>query len=250
MSRPDWSIVIPAYNEAALIPATIASIRSAWTTAWPQQAIEIIVCDNNSTDTTAETARASGAHVVAEPHNQIARARNTGAHAARGTWLMFVDADTHLSPDLIAEVRCLREQDEAQAGGARVTFDTGHLRPLPALVLAAWNTLSRAAGLAAGSFIFCRRADWEAIGGFDQSLYAAEEIDFSRRLKKHLRRARRGRFVICRTPVRTSARKLEWHTDGELLRLVPLAFQPWKWRRREACTFWYQRPADSPPVGN
>ena len=51
---------------------------------------ELMVCDNNSSDTTAAIARASGARVVFEPVNQIGRARNTGAAAATGEWLVFV----------------------------------------------------------------------------------------------------------------------------------------------------------------
>ena len=62
------------------------------------------MCDNNSKDRTAEIARAAGARVVFEPVNQIARARNAGAAAATGIWLVFVDADSHPSAALFDEV--------------------------------------------------------------------------------------------------------------------------------------------------
>ena len=87
------SIVIPAWNEEKLLPATLQALHSACASfsaagiSW-----EVIVCDNNSTDRTAEVARASGASVVFEPVNQISRARNTGAAAASGSWLLFLDA--------------------------------------------------------------------------------------------------------------------------------------------------------------
>src|SRR5438876_11028275 len=64
---------------------------------WPA---ELIVCDNNSDDRTAQIARAAGARVVFEPVNQIARARNTGAAHAAGEWLIFIDADSHPSREL------------------------------------------------------------------------------------------------------------------------------------------------------
>src|SRR6478609_2442449 len=88
------SIVVPAFNEEKLIARTLDAIRAAaeafvrrgWDT-------ELIVCDNNSTDRTAALARAAGATVVFEPVNQIGRARNKGAEAASGDWLVFVDAD-------------------------------------------------------------------------------------------------------------------------------------------------------------
>ena len=82
MPPPRYSIVVPAWNEEALLPATLASLRTAMA-AVPHEG-EIVVCDNNSTDGTAAAARAGGARVVFEPRNQIARARNAGARAARG----------------------------------------------------------------------------------------------------------------------------------------------------------------------
>src|SRR5688572_1912804 len=80
---------------------------------------ELIVCDNNSTDRTAEIARAAGATVVFEPINQIARARNRGAAAATGDWLIFVDADSYPTRELLEEVR-KAILSGALAGGAVV----------------------------------------------------------------------------------------------------------------------------------
>ena len=103
------SIVVPAFNEEQLLPASLKAISDAsaafteagWTT-------ELIVCDNNSTDRTAEIAAAAGAIVVFEPVNQISRARNAGAARATGDWLLFIDADSfptrELFADLVAEI--------------------------------------------------------------------------------------------------------------------------------------------------
>src|SRR5205823_2793019 len=90
------SIIVPAFNEEKLIGETLRRISSA-TAAFSERgwASEVIVCDNNCSDRTAELARAGGARVVFEPINQIARARNTGAAAATGDWLLFIDADSH-----------------------------------------------------------------------------------------------------------------------------------------------------------
>jgi glycosyltransferase involved in cell wall biosynthesis len=238
---PYISLVIPAFNEASRLPEIIQQARGALRAAFPGKEVQVVVCDNNSTDGTGEAARLSGAEVVFEPHNQIARARNTGARAARGEWLVFLDADTVLPAALAVEMAERLADERVGGGGAVVRFDTARLRWGPALVLALWNTISRAGRLAAGSFIFCRRTDWEAVGGFDERFYAAEELDFSRRLKRHLS-GKGQRFTICRTPVLTSARKLEWNNDLQLLRLIPLALRPSRWRSREACAFWYVRP--------
>ena len=76
------SIVVPAFNEEKLLGDSLARMKSAagvfgqrgWET-------ELVVCDNNSTDRTAEIARDAGALVVFEPVNQIARARNRNPSA-------------------------------------------------------------------------------------------------------------------------------------------------------------------------
>jgi glycosyltransferase involved in cell wall biosynthesis len=99
------SVVVPAFNEERLIAGTVDHLRAGIELferrGW---SCELIVCDNNSTDRTAEIARAAGARVVFEPVNQIARARNSGARAACGDWLLFVDADSSPSPELFEEV--------------------------------------------------------------------------------------------------------------------------------------------------
>ena len=71
------SVIIPAFNEERLIVETLRQVKAA-TAAFSRRGweTETIVCDNNSTDRTAELARAGGAAVVFEPVNQIARARN------------------------------------------------------------------------------------------------------------------------------------------------------------------------------
>src|SRR5262245_28965374 len=99
------SVVIPAFNEERLIGETLCRVQSAMA-VFPKRGwdVELIVCDNNSTDRTSEVARAAGAMVVFEPVNQIARARNCGAKAATGDWLIFVDADSHPCPELFNEV--------------------------------------------------------------------------------------------------------------------------------------------------
>ena len=69
------SVIVPAFNEQKLIVATLRSIQAAlkaflekgWET-------ELVVCNNNSTDQTAELAASEGATVVFEPINQIGRA--------------------------------------------------------------------------------------------------------------------------------------------------------------------------------
>src|SRR5260370_32849597 len=90
---------------------------------------ELIVCDNNSTDRTAEIAKGAGAQVVFEPVNQIGRARNAGAARARGDWIFFVDADSYPSVELFLDAADSLGSRRCLAGGGTVP----HAGPPPRL---------------------------------------------------------------------------------------------------------------------
>ncbi|HEY1287409.1 MAG TPA: glycosyltransferase [Burkholderiales bacterium] len=229
------SIVVPAFNEERLIAGTLQRLRAGIELferrGWSS---ELIVCDNNSNDRTAELARAHGACVVFEPINQIARARNAGARAASGDWLIFVDADCSPGPELFADVLAAIESGRYVGGGCTIAMAA--TTPALRFWVGAWNALSRMARWAAGAFLFCEAAAFRATGGFNEELFASEEIDLSRRLK------RQGRFVILhRHPLVTSGRKAELYSWREhaafLLRWVLSGGR--NLRRREACGIWY-----------
>ena len=229
------SIVVPAFNEERLIAGTLvclkAGIEVLQRRGWSG---ELIVCDNNSTDRTAELAREAGATVVFEPVNQIARARNAGARAASGDWLLFVDADCAPGPELFEDLLAAIESGRYVGGGCTVAM--AGATPVLQFWVGAWNALSRMAQWAAGAFLFCEAAAFHAGGGFNEELFASEEIDLSGRLK------RRGRFVILhRHPVVTSGRKAElysWHEHmAFLLRWVLSGGR--SLRRRDDCGIWY-----------
>jgi glycosyltransferase involved in cell wall biosynthesis len=234
------SVVVPAFNEERLLAGSLAAIRGAMRVfdeaGW---ASELIVCDNNSSDRTAEIARAAGATVVFEPVNQIARARNTGAAQASGDWLVFVDADSYPSMQLLREAAEAIQSSQYLAGGATVTFETRD--PLIRLWIVFWNALSRTARWAAGSFIFCEAQAFREVGGFSQELYAGEEIDLFRRLKRLARRQRRRVVILHRHPLQTSGRKTLLYTKRELFvfMLKTLAFAGRTLRDRKACYAWY-----------
>ena len=229
------SVVVPAFNEEALLPDSLAAIRAAMSAF---EDAELIVCDNNSTDRTAEIARAAGAKVVFEPVNQIARARNAGAAAASGDWLVFVDADSYPSKNLFEETRKAIESG-VLAGGATVAADSRDA--LFRWSMALWNRLSRAARWGAGAFIFCEARVFRELGGFNEELYASEEIDLFRRLKRRARRDGREIVILHRHPLRTSDRKARLYTNAEFFRflLKMVFFGRRTLRDRNACHAWY-----------
>jgi glycosyltransferase involved in cell wall biosynthesis len=234
------SIVVPAFNEERLLGASLAQIKSAAQVFLQKDwEFELIVCDNNSTDRTAEIARAAGATVVFEPINQIARARNSGAAAATGGWLVFVDADSHPSMELFAEVAEQILSGKSLAGGATIRLEEKHFAA--GLVTRLWNCASRFFKLLAGSFIFCEAAAFRKIGGFSHELFAAEELELSKRLKKLARETGKQIVILHRHPLVTSARKLRLYTLREHLVffLRALFNQRRTLTNRKASYLWY-----------
>jgi glycosyltransferase involved in cell wall biosynthesis len=225
------SFILPAYNEEALLPGTLATLfASARALGRP---FEVIVADDASTDRTAEIAAAAGARVVAVNHRQISATRNAGARAAQGDILVFIDADTLVPEATLRAVLAACDEDGAVAGGARVAFDRiplGHR-----LFWGAYCRVYHGLGFAAGCFIFARREAFAAAGGFDETLYASEEAGMSWRLRKQ------GRFVIVRPPVTTSGRKLRMYRAREILavflRFARRGFGAF--RTREGLGIWY-----------
>jgi glycosyltransferase involved in cell wall biosynthesis len=236
----DYSIIVPSYNEEDFLPGTLAGLACAMN-ACPDAEGEVLVVDNASTDRTARVALGMGVRVIAEPHRQIARARNAGAAAARGDWLVFVDADTSVPARTLRRALDMLRSGRFVGGGARVEFDRP-CAPDVRLSLYGWMLLSRFFRWAAGSFLFCRRDAFEAVEGFDERYYASEEIHLSRVLRRW--GAGRGlQFGVLSECVYTSYRKMDWFSRGQMgamaMRLL-LDFR--RTRSRAECTMWYERP--------
>ena len=99
----------------------------------------------------------------------------------------------------------------AIGGGAAIRFD----EPVPRWVrwtLPAFLWLFRRLRFTGGCFLFSTRTAFEAVGGFDETLYASEELTLCRALQKQ------GEFVILRESVLTSGRKVRTYSGWEILR--------------------------------
>lgn len=236
----DYSIIIPAFNEEKFLGQTLEALHESMKGISLNG--EIILTDNNSTDRTAEIAKEAGAKVIFEPVNQISRARNTGAKHAQGHYLIFIDADTFAPPGLIKTALNNLESGKCCGGGANVWPDT-QVNKSVSRVLNTWNAISRTFRLAAGCFVYCRRDDFEAVGGFSENVYASEEIWFSMALKRVGRKSKR-KFIIIEYPMAiTSSRKLAWFSPLQQLgQLLIMLLFPFMMRYRWACGFWYKRP--------
>jgi glycosyltransferase involved in cell wall biosynthesis len=204
------SFIVPAYNEELELPSTLSAIRAAADAN--SEPYEIIVANDGSTDTTATVAATGGARVVTINRRQIAAARNAGAREARGDILFFVDADTRISSAHITGAQGALAAGCA-GGGARVNTDG---------VIPLWGRIFvrvfsafyfTAANLGAGAFLFTTRENFDRAGGFDEQLFAGEEVYFSQALKKL------GRFRVLAHPVVTSGRKLRMNSARRILGL-------------------------------
>ena len=97
MNRPDFSVVVPAYQAADVIGGCV---RALHTQTVPREQYEIIVVDDGSTDGTRAAAHEAGAdQVLSRPHRGPAAARNAGIEASRGEIVVFTDADCEPSPE-------------------------------------------------------------------------------------------------------------------------------------------------------
>jgi glycosyltransferase involved in cell wall biosynthesis len=234
------SLIIPAFNEEKLLGASLRSITAAAAAfharGWPT---ELIVCDNNSTDRTAEVARAAGARVVFEPVNQIARARNTGASIATGDWLVFIDADSQPSRELLEDAAEAIVSGRFVAGGSTVKLD--EFFPAMSFFTALWNLTSRIRKWCAGSFIFCEAQAFRAIGGFSHELFVSEELDLSQRLRVWGKKNGRRMVILRRHPLLTSARKMRLYKIRDYARMSWRLFLTLgkAAKRREECGIWY-----------
>jgi glycosyltransferase involved in cell wall biosynthesis len=234
------SIVVPAFNEELLLDKSLSQIRSAANVfglhGWE---VELIVCDNNSTDRTAEIARAAGAMVIFEPFNQIARARNRGAAAATGDWLIFVDADSHPSAELFEDVASVILSGKCLAGGATIRMDQKYF--IAELIAPLWNFASRWRRLLAGAFIFVEMAAFRKMGGFSNKIFIGEELELSQRLKKLAKEAGKQIVILHRHPLVTSARKMRIYTMHQhIVFLICIIFDPYRTTTsREKAYLWY-----------
>jgi glycosyltransferase involved in cell wall biosynthesis len=176
--------------------------------------------------------------VVFEPHNQISRARNRGAQAAGGEWLLFIDADCLPTPELLQDFKKIIERGDVLAGGSTLA-PVGS--PGFRAATRCWNALSRATRWAAGSFVFCERSAFAELGGFSEELYASEELDLFRRLKRLARRRAKRIVILHRHPLLTSDRKLRLYRRVELAGfLLRFVFRPRRTLRSAAdCRPWY-----------
>lgn len=206
------SFIVPAYNEEKYLAKCLESIK----TSAKNYDYEIIVIDNLSTDNTQSVAREYTYMVFPFSGQSIASVRNYGASFASGDWLVFVDADTVVSEELIEEMAENIIHYRVIAGGAYLKLDTHSY--LAQIIEIVWAKICKSKKWFTGSFMFCSKKAFNVLGGFDEGLFLAEDLDFSARL------ATVCSPIYLKATYVTSARKLHTYNLWEHLRfLIKLA---------------------------
>ena len=213
------SLVIPAHSEVVLLPRlldTVELARRRFNRGW--DAVEVIVADNASTDGTATIARDRDCRVVEVKKRCIGAVRNGGAAVAFGSIIAFVDADIRIHPETFNAIETCLESGRIVAGTTGVTLERwslGIAATYALMVPFIWATRMDT------GVVFCRRRDFETIGGYDESLRAGEDVRLLFDLRR-LGRARGRRLIRLRTvKAIASMRKFDRHGDWHYFSLVP-----------------------------
>ena len=218
------SLIVPAHNEERYLPRLLASVeRARRAYASGSDAVETIVADNGSTDRTAEIAAARGCLVVRVEKRAIAAARNGGAAAARGEILCFTDADGLVHPRTFEVIDTAMASGRFVAGATGVTMERWSPGIAATFVLALpllWVT-----GFDTG-VVFCRRDDFEAVGGYDESRRYAEDVALLLALRRLGERDGRKLARLRGVKAVASTRKFDEHGDWHYFtRMPPLAWR-------------------------
>jgi glycosyltransferase involved in cell wall biosynthesis len=176
---PTVSVIIPCYGQAQYLPAAVASVVAQTFDDW-----ELVVVDDGSPDDTAQVAeRLINRHVgrrirlLRGPNQGLSRARNTGIEAARGRYILPLDADDEVAPTMLESTVDVLERDPSIAA---VYTDLQQFGEGDHLIRAADfnpNTLPDANHLSYCSLY--RREVWEAVGGYNPNMkWGYEDWDF------------------------------------------------------------------------
>lgn len=236
MKPSSLSIVIPARNEEVYLPRCLAAIAKAQ--AKIEVELEIILVANRCTDRTVEIAEAAGCRIVHDESKNLSRIRNAGARVATGEFLVTVDADSFLSENMLRDVLRKLQQPKYIGGGVVMFPERWSLGIfLTGLCLV---PLAIAYGWISGGLFFCRREDFLAIGGFNEELVSAEDLDFAYRLKMHGKKKGMKFTTIFSSWIITSCRKFDRLGDWFFFKNPRAVIRALRGRDQKiADEFWY-----------
>lgn len=208
--KPAISVIIPAYNEEKYLAAALSSTLAQ---TYNHQAIEVIIVNNASTDRTVdvykEFVRQNKTRVkmilVEEEVLGVSRAKNKGASIAQGDILLFLDADSQMSPNL-AEVIIGYYRRGYLMGIIRLIPDSLDWWPQQFFRLIEFGKRTFRIAAQMG---YCDRSLFWRGGGFNPALRLSEDLEFFTRLKKILKKEKKDFAYIHEAWIRTSTRRMD-----------------------------------------
>jgi glycosyltransferase involved in cell wall biosynthesis len=236
-----FSLVIPAHNEEGLLPRLLDSVdvaREQWRRG--PAAMEVIVADNVSSDRTGAIAQERGCRVVMVEERRIASVRNGGAAVAGGEILCFVDADSEVHPDTFNAIEDSLATGRVVAGATGVRMERWSLG-----IAVTWAIFMPMVWLTRmdTGVVFCRKEDFQTIGGYDERRFFAEDVQLLWDLRR-IGRKRKQRLTRLRTvKALGSTRKFDihgdWHYFSDLFGLLPKMLWSPRASNEFANKYWY-----------
>jgi GT2 family glycosyltransferase len=197
-----FSVVVSALDERADLDRSLRAIGRAAQAIHTDTEVIVVVADVHGP--LAALARSTGAMVMATDRPGIAAARNSGARLAMGQILVTIDADRLMSPVAFAEIERLLATGCYVGGGAAQQPERRSLAIELAMAVSRFTTYLNGLG---GGMYWCRRDDFDAIGGFDERVTTVDDLDFARRLRDHGLRTGRKFINLRQAPVTTGCRR-------------------------------------------
>jgi glycosyltransferase involved in cell wall biosynthesis len=196
-----FSVVVSALDEQADLGRSLRAIARAGQAIRTDTEVIVVVLDRDAP--LARFASSNGATVVSVRRPNIAAARNAGAAVTTGQILVTIDADRVMSPVAFAEIERLLATGCYVGGGATQHVERHTLAIDVAMAMSKLTTYLNGLG---GGMYWCRRDDFDAIGGFDERVTTVDDLDFARRLRDHGLRTGRKFVNLRQAPVTTSCR--------------------------------------------
>lgn len=175
---PFVSVVMPAFNEELEIGSTLDTVFAQDYTG----KFEVIVCDNNSADRTAEIAESKGAKVVKETRKGTRFAYDAAMKAATGEIILVTNADVRLPSNWVSEIVKAYADPDVVGVGTRVTFYDAP-RWVNAFLDVSNNKLNPHKAMW-GTSLSCRRSVYEKVGGFNHGVNTNEDAVFTLLIEK------------------------------------------------------------------
>ena len=208
------SVIIPAHNEENYIGRCIASVKGA-DEVFPGNTEIIVVC-NRCKDRTEQIAKAQGARVVLNEDKCIAKVRNAGIAAAKGTVIVTMDADNRMTKGTLREIYALLKTGCYIGGGAPIRFER-YSFPLWCNDLLCRLSFA-VTGLYSGIF-WAKKETFDAIGGFVEQK-AMEDVGTAKRLKKYGKKQGKRYTTLKKNCLINSTRKFDELGDWLYFKLL------------------------------